>query len=226
MTSGGKNDRPAGGSEAEERRLIRQARRGNERAFETLILYYRDRVHRTAYRMVQNPEDAADVAQETFIKVWRNLPAIRADVTFSSWIYRITVNTALDRLRQASRTRTETLESVDMKILSLEHYREGPRESARETEFREKVEQALAHLSDRQKAVFVLRHFEGLKLREISEVLDCPLGTVKATLHHALIALRDRLVRDGVIKRTAEEPSRKPRGKGNPHRNQSETNGI
>lgn len=183
-------DNPDSEADAEEARLVRRARKGDENAFEELVRRHKDRIHFTVYRMLQDSDEAEDAVQETFIKVWRALPSVQRNVRFSSWVYRIAVNTALDRLRRQKRLAADVLDDDCLNVLSLERFRGGPREAARGNEFRLHVEQALESLPARQKAVFILRHFEGLKLREIAEVLECPLGTVKATLHHALSNLR------------------------------------
>lgn len=188
-----------GSQDPNEETLIRKSRRGDERAFEALVSHYRNRVHFTVFRILQDTEEARDATQETFIKVWRNLPKVRTELTFSTWLYRVAVNTALDRLRQRKHYLADDLEEIDVKVTHLDRARNSPRDLARGEEFRRAVDRALGSLPPRQKAVFVLRHFEGLKLREIAQVLDYPLGTVKANLHHAVINLRNMLLVSGAV---------------------------
>lgn len=203
-----------GSEDPNESTLIRKSRRGDERAFEALVSHYRDRVHFTVYRILQDTEEARDATQETFIKVWKSLPKIRTDLTFSTWIYRVAVNTALDKLRQRKHFLTDELDEVDLKVAQLDRGRPNPRELARGEEFRRAVDRALDALPPKQKAVFVLRHFEGLKLREIALVLDMPLGTIKATLHHGVHNLRGLLVSGGVVD---DADRRIPEAKKNPN---------
>lgn len=178
-----------------ERELVQRALRGDLRAYAALINGYEERLFYTAYRILHNREDAEDCLQESLVKAWEERSGLRDPMAFKSWLYRVLSNTALDRLR-VGRRRNEALESYREEVLRLPKNGQAttPREALRLARQAERIENAIDSLAPKQKVVFTLRHFQGLKLNEIAEILDCPLGTVKATLHAALGKLRKTLL--------------------------------
>lgn len=160
----------------DESAVVAAVRRGDEEAFALLYRRFRPLVFRAALRIGGDADRAEDVVQETFLKVHAALADWRAEARLSTWIYRIAVNLALDERRRSARRPVLPLpEVVAPQVADLGHH--------------ERIDQAIAALPPRERAVFVLRHHEDLPLAEIAEVLGMALGTAKATLHHALIKL-------------------------------------
>lgn len=180
--------------------LIRRAQQGDLRAYGALVKRYEERMFYTAHRILHQREDAEDCLQETFLRVWDRLRELSDVRAFQLWVYRILSNQALDILRRRERQR-EGLESYGSEVLHLARVSSpaSPRELLRRSREVERIERAIEELPPRQKLVFVLRHFQGLKLTEIAEVLNSPLGTVKATLHNALQKLQGSLIGSGEV---------------------------
>jgi RNA polymerase sigma-70 factor (ECF subfamily) len=171
--------------------LIERAKRGDLRAYAVLVKRHEERMFRTAWRILHQREDAEDCVQETFLKAWEGLPRLKDIHAFRRWLYQILANLALDILRKRERGE-KRLDSYQSEVVSLARFggSENPREALRRAQEAERIEKAIENLAPRQKVVFVLRHFQGLKLAEIAEVLEAPLGTIKATLHAALAKLQ------------------------------------
>ena len=170
-----------------EKELVRAAAEGDASAFEALLRQYENKVYHLALKMCGSPEDAADVAQEAFLAAWRGLPNYRGEAGFSTWLYRLTSNAAIDHLRRSKRQRGE--DAVDGGPT--------PHAAAEGTELRDAVENGLAQLSDDHRRVLVLREMEGLSYEEISDKLGLDLGTVKSRISRARNALRKILVKSG-----------------------------
>jgi len=144
-----------------------------------------------AYRWTGNREDAFDITQEAFIRMWRMLPAWKVKASISTWLYRVVTNLAIDHLRRRNRLREVNLEEVaPPPERSKKHH---PREALQGKEAGKSIKRAVAELPERQKAVFILRHYQGLPLKEIARVQNCSLGAVKANLFQALKKLRTKL---------------------------------
>jgi RNA polymerase sigma-70 factor (ECF subfamily) len=175
--------------------LIDRARRGDLRAYAALVKQFEERMFYTAYRILHSREDAEDCVQETFLRAWDRIKDLKDVSAFRTWLYRILSNLALDALRgkerQAMAIDTYRIESI--RLASGSETR-NPREVLRQAREAQRIERAIADLAPKQKIVFVLRHFQGLKISEISEILDAPSGTIKATLHAALAKLRRNLI--------------------------------
>lgn len=173
------------GTAAAEARLIAEAASGNRGAFAQLVHRHRERVLRTAYGILGSAEEAEDVAQDVFIKVWNSLPTYRAQGSLASWLYRITVNTALDALRR--RGEEVPLEDWQRDV------EEPPEEALLRRDLGERVRRALAALPPGARSVLILREYEQLSYKEIAEVLQVPIGTVMSRLHYARKILKERL---------------------------------
>ncbi|MEZ4600965.1 MAG: RNA polymerase sigma factor [Syntrophotaleaceae bacterium] len=177
--------------------LLDQIRSGHPLAFEQLVQAKAPQMINLAYRLVGNREEAEDIAQEAFLKMHRTLDTFRGECSLSSWLYRIVSRLAIDHLRREKlRRKLFFFRQSDEEADPLELVPDsGPSSvdilQARETESR--LKQALKRLSGRQRAVFVLRHQEGLPLKEIAAVLQLEEGTVKAHLHRAVRVLRVEL---------------------------------
>lgn len=172
---------------ASESHLIAEAAAGNMGAFAQLVSTHRLNVLRLAYGMVHSADEAEDIAQEVFIKVWNHLPNYRAQGSFQSWLYRITVNTALDLLRRRQ-------EEAPLEDHSDALGQETPEEALLRQDQQAQVQQAIAELPPGARAVLILREYEQLSYKEIAEILQIPLGTVMSRLNYARQALKKKLL--------------------------------
>ena len=151
-------------------------------------------VYRVAYQFAGNHYDAEDIAQDVFIKVHRSLPRFRQDAQFTSWIYRIAMNACIDHRRRQSPTRDAvSSEEAEQRMLNTVEEGPGPEVRAYAGELGSVLESAIGRLPQGQRIVFVMRHYEGLKLEEIAAALGLAEGTVKRQLHAAVHRLRAAL---------------------------------
>jgi len=183
-------------TEQEENELIIQAQRGNVLAFEQLVQLHDRQVLSLALSLMRNEEDAKDIYQEVFIRVYKALPKFRMDSRFSTWLHRIVTNVCLTH---RSRRKRYEYASLDQETEGTRPLAETlPDKSSSDsrtlnTEITEHVQEAMHALSPQQKLVFSLRHFEGYKLREIATMMNCAEGTVKKYLFTATERLRGQL---------------------------------
>ena len=177
--------------------LARAAAGGDEAAFEELVRLHEKKVYNLALRMCGNPEDAADAAQEAFLAAWKGLPNFRGEAGFSTWLYRLTSNAAIDHLRRTKRQRTEA--SLDDESLRLDAADDAPspQTQAEGEELRAAVLSGLAQLSDDHRQALTLRELQELSYEEIAAVLEVDLGTVKSRISRARGALRKILLKNG-----------------------------
>jgi RNA polymerase sigma-70 factor (ECF subfamily) len=172
--------------------LIARAADGDRNAFVTLVERHRAMVYRVAFQYSGNHHDADDIAQDVFIKVHRSLSGFRRDALFSSWLYRVTMNTCIDHGRR--RCATVPLDSTgETGAVHLAAGEPGPEQRVYAGEVREAVEAAVDALPPQQRLVFAMRHFEGMKLVDIADALGIAEGTVKRQLHSAVHRLRRAL---------------------------------
>lgn len=172
---------PAPIAETPEAVLVSAARDGDLEAFEALVRRHQHAVYRVALRMLGSEADAEDVAQDAFVHAWRSLGRFRGDSAFGTWLYRITTNRALNAL--ASRRPAVELEE------RVAPHAERPERVLERREQLEAVTGALLRLAPEQRALLVLREFEGLSYAELAEVLGVPERLVKGRLHRARTAL-------------------------------------
>jgi RNA polymerase sigma-70 factor, ECF subfamily len=163
---------------AEERTLISRASRGDVDAFSKLVSAHSALVRGVTLRMLGGQE-AQDASQEVWVRVWANMKSFRGESAFSTWLYRVTVNTCLTFRRKESRRRTREVEE-ELAHLSISSDGDGdPEEAALDAERREEIQVALGSVRAEHRAAMVMRHMEGLSCAEISEALGVPDGTVK-----------------------------------------------
>ncbi len=166
--------------------LIEQSKSGDPEAFGRLVRRYQDAVYSLCYRMVGDPAEAEDLAQEAFLRVYRSLGRFRRGAPLRPWLHRITINVCLDALRKRKDV-VVAQGNPDETIDRLETPRkdEVPESAllSRETQFR--VQRALLQLPDEYRAVLVLRYLEELSYQEIAEAIDVPLSTVETRIHRA-----------------------------------------
>lgn len=188
------------GSRMDEEALIRAAQAGDHDAFERLVRQYDSGVLRLAVNVLRSEDDAYDVYQEAFLRVYRNLGTFRFDCSFQTWLYRIVSNLCVDFLRRRRVRRTEpaTIESEDGTIDRLASVPDSrgesdPQRSLLSREVNERIQTVLAGLTARERMVFELRHFEGLRLKEIGETLGTTEEAAKNCLFRATRKLRSAL---------------------------------
>ncbi len=159
----------------------------HEPAFRELFERYRDRVYNTAFRVVGNASDAADVSQEVFLTIFRKIAEFQFNSRFFTWLYRITVNLSIDRRRRLAALPPTVGESGSEGLLAgIEDTVESETQDLADLEFIERrVQQSISRLSPKLRAIVVLRYIEGLAYGDIAEVMNCSIGTVKSRLNRA-----------------------------------------
>ena len=178
--------------------MIRAAANGDREAFEKIVEAYEKYVFSICYRMTGNREDAADLSQEVFLKIWRGLPSFRFGCSFSTWIYRVTNNLCIDFLRSRSR-RADTIssdatnEDGDPLLPEAADSAAGPEELAAEADMRAQLYRAMDELDEEYKQALVLRAVSGLNYAEIAEILGIREGTVKSRISRAREKIRKRM---------------------------------
>ena len=177
--------------------LARRAAGGDEDAFAQLVGLHEKKVYGLALRMCGNPEDAADAAQEAFLASWKGLPRFRGEAGFSTWLYRLTSNAAIDHLRRVKRQRGEVSLDGGGPGLDAVDDAPSPQAQAEETELREAVAEGLSMLSEDHRQALLLRELRGLSYEEIASELRVDLGTVKSRISRARGSLRKILVKNG-----------------------------
>ncbi len=173
---------------SEEALLAERAAAGDLDAFDKLVTIHQERVLSFAFRLVNDVNDAEDIAQDAFLKAFRSLPRLRDRTQFSSWLLKITINAARDHFRRKRRHDELPLEEGVVPALGDTTYAQCAQRSAHETLLR-----LLRALPERHRLVLVLRDIEGLSYREMAQVMGCTLSSVKNRLHRARRAFRDRL---------------------------------
>jgi len=176
---------------AEDLALVEAFRRGEKSAFTALVIKYREPVYRIARRMVHSHEDAADVTQEVLIRVHRALPRFAGRARLRTWLFRITVNLCLDFAARRSRDMLTGVSELLKESVAPAH--EGPAERVERRELAETVARAIEMLPPRQRAMVVLRVYQDLPYADISRIMGCAEGTVKATMFAAFAKLRKSL---------------------------------
>ncbi|HEY2923856.1 MAG TPA: sigma-70 family RNA polymerase sigma factor [Candidatus Eisenbacteria bacterium] len=179
---------------ATDEELVRKSKEDDERAFGELVSRYESKIYSLALRMVRNPEDAEDVLQDTFLRAYRGIKSFQGASTFSTWIYRITANSALMRLRK-KQLPTVSIENADEREtpVSIVDWTPGPVEQLLNKELQHEMDEAIEALPPEFRQVFVLRDVEEMSNAEVAEILDLSVAAVKSRLHRARIKVRNRL---------------------------------
>lgn len=175
--------------------LIRRSQAGNEEAFAALFHKYKNLVYKTAYLMLGNADDAEDALQEVFVQVHRSLSTFQPSKgAFTTWLYRVTVNHCLNwrRKRRLTLLPLDKIPPLISHIPSPEDRIDGEAEA---------IQQAVGRLSEKLRAVVILRYYWELPYNEIAQILDIPLGTVKSRLNQALRTLRKELETEEALAR-------------------------
>jgi RNA polymerase sigma-70 factor (ECF subfamily) len=182
----------------DDRRLIAECLGGRRDAFGELVSRYQARLYNAAVRLVDSPEDAADVVQDAFLNAYQSLHTFKGDAEFFTWLYRIAFNTAISLKRKKRAVvsldaggRDGNLDPDD----PSEYIRPGA--ALERSEDQTQLRDAMERLSPEHREVLVLKDIEGLKYEEIAEILDVPIGTIRSRLHRARLELRDLLGGEG-----------------------------
>jgi RNA polymerase sigma-70 factor (ECF subfamily) len=177
--------------------LIELFQNGDTAAFDTLFTRYQKRTYRLVQRFVSNPEDASDLTQDAFIRAYQGLGDFKSQCQFYSWLYRITVNLCIDFLRKKSRSEVllyDSDESGESPMSNIADPRsESPAKAVENKELRAHIRKAVRRLPPKQRQIFILRHWNGLSLKDIAATVGRSDGTVKAHLLHAHRNLRKHL---------------------------------
>jgi RNA polymerase sigma-70 factor, ECF subfamily len=176
---------PGSGSRAADAALVERCRRGELGAFEELYQQHAARLYNVAYRMLGHRTDAEDVVQDAFLLAHRRLESFRGEAALGTWLYRLTVNQCLDRLRSRAAREAHATDSLDEP-----DSRWQPASRADATLERMDLQAAIARLPDGSRTVFVLHDVEGLEHREVARLLGISEGTSKSQLHKARLRLR------------------------------------
>ena len=180
--------------------LVRQCRSGDSAAMERLIIKYQNRIYNVILKICQNPDDAAELTQDTFVKIIEKLDSFQARSGFYTWAFRIAVNLTLNHCKRALKLTVSSLDAnqpnagdadVLLKDILADKNSPDPAVVAQMGELCELVQKALMKLDDHHRAVIVLRDIEGMDYAQIAEVLNTQLGTVKSRLSRARSSLRD-----------------------------------
>jgi RNA polymerase sigma-70 factor (ECF subfamily) len=177
---------------------IEKARRGDGEAFRVLVERHSRALFRLGFRMTGNESDAEDVVQEAFLKAYRQLGSFHGRASFSTWLYRIAANCALDLVRARQRRGEKYLESASPgetkdSLSSLASPSPSPDRLAMSGEVRERLAEAMNELSAAERAAFVLRHFEGMCIEDVGRALGCQTGAAKHSVFRAVQKLRRAL---------------------------------
>jgi len=163
--------------------LIQEFKNGNDKAFNLLVLRYQEKIYWVVRRLLPDHDEADDVVQDVFVKVYRSLNSFKGDSSFYTWLYRIAVNLSLNEIRRKKTRRTF---SLDDGVMQHEATDPLPIEKMEQEERTRLIKAAIERLPDKQKKVFVLRYYEELPYEEISKILKTSVGGLKANYFHAV----------------------------------------
>lgn len=179
------------------RRIIQDVKKGDQQAFAELVELYKDKVYQISYRMVGNVHEAQDIAQEAFLRAYMNIETYDVDRKFSTWLFRIVTNLSIDRLRKKKPDYYMDQEVEGTTGLTLSSQiaatDELPEDQVITYELQDWIQGEILNLPSKYRSAIILKYIEDLSLKEISDVLDLPIATVKTRIHRGREALRKRL---------------------------------
>jgi RNA polymerase sigma-70 factor (ECF subfamily) len=168
--------------------VLQRAKEGDLKAFEEIYQLYHRRIYNAVYGMLGDPDDAQDVTQDVFMRLYDALPTLRADEAFSTYLYRIALNLCRDRARRKKRVRFQSMDTPraddegDAEPMEFPDLGKLPEETLTNDELQRRVREAVITLSTDHKAVIVMHHFQGMEVNDIARILGVPTGTVKSRL--------------------------------------------
>jgi RNA polymerase sigma-70 factor (ECF subfamily) len=163
--------------------LIKEFKEGNDKAFNYLVLRYQEKIYWVVRRLLSDHDEADDVVQDVFIKVYHSLHSFKGDSSFYTWLYRIAINLSLNELR---RKKTRKTFSLDDAVMQHESHDALPLEQMERKEQTRLIKEAIEKLPEKQKKVFLLRYYEELPYEEIAKILKTSVGGLKANYFHAV----------------------------------------
>ena len=173
--------------------LVQKCQGGDTASFQELVSRYHQKVYMVIVGLLRNPDDAMEVAQETFFRAYRKITSFQGQASFYTWLYRIAVNISIDYQRRQKRSPLEFRESMDEVLEQQKEVAKDPFSDVHDRQLREKLLSAISDLTPEHKAVIVLRTLEGLSYKDIGEILGCSEGTVMSRLHYARKKLQGKL---------------------------------
>lgn len=191
-----------GGENVNDEELVKRVKSGDIDAFEDIIAKYEKRVFSLIYNVLKNENEIEDVAQEVFVKVYKNIGKFQGNSSLYTWIYRITTNLCFDYIKKRKEVIyvDEKLQLDDSEVeFQLPSDEKLQDELYEEKELKEKLQKAISKLPDKQQMMIILRDIKGLSYEEISEVLEMKLGTVKSQINRARLKLKEILEDDGTF---------------------------
>jgi RNA polymerase sigma-70 factor (ECF subfamily) len=180
--------------------LVRRAQGGDRQAFETIFHRYERRLFNFVYQVIGNADDAADLTQDVFVRIYNGLGELRAEDAFNTWIYRIALNLCRDHLRRTRRIRTESIEQGgrsndedESAGIEIPDWSDNPEQVLQTDEMQEAVRRAVRALPEHYRNVVVLHHLQGMEVTDIARIVGCQVGTVKSRLSRGRDELKRRL---------------------------------
>ncbi|MDH5684418.1 MAG: sigma-70 family RNA polymerase sigma factor [candidate division WOR-3 bacterium] len=177
----------------EDNELVSRFQNGEENCFDELVERYQNKIYSLAYRMVHHHQDAWDLAQDTFIRAYQGLPKFKRKSSFYTWLYQICVNLCINFSKKSARLPTISQEQIgEGGVMNLPS-RNTPEKDLKQKKLQAALQSAINQLPEQQRAVFLLRQYQGLKNDQIAKVVGCSTGAVKANYFHAIRKLRNLL---------------------------------
>lgn len=183
--------------------LVERAKGGDQTAFGELVVRYQNKIYTLCVRTIGDRDEGADLAQEAFFKAWQAISSFQGESSFSTWLYRLTINVCLDAMRKRSRRQSIdgaiSLDDDEQTWQEPADFSQEPQQRLEKLELQDAVERGLQELPEHHRRPLILREISGLSYQEIAKVLDLDLGTVKSRIARARLHLRKILLRQGNI---------------------------